>query len=413
MRVLFVSPSIPSPLHRVRSLHLLKVLSARHDVLLVTLAPAHDPVHATEHLSFLARPPRVVRLLFSSSLRSCLSATVRRRPLEVAYCASDAMRAAVQEALAEFQPDLLYVKRLRAAQFVPIPPPCPTILDATDAMAASYRRAAPFSPPHLRPVFRYEAWAYARAESAAAAVFRHWVVSSPADASHLRQVLPPTVALHVIPNVVDTDAFAPHLGAEEPTHLLFSGLMDKVVNVSAATFFAREILPKIRARIPGVTFTIAGPRPTPFVRRLARSVGVSVAGYVPDLRREIARAAVVVVPVRSGTGTRNKILQAWAMGKAVVSTPEGAEGLAARHGENLLLADSAERFAAATVLLLKDADLRARLGKTGREDTERCYSLSALASLLEPVLAAIQKDRAMIGAYGRQATDSERKNRGR
>lgn len=306
------------------------------------------------------------------------------------------MRAAVAEELAAFRPDLLYVKRLRAAQFVPVPPPCPAILDITDAMAASYRRAAPFSPLHLRPVFWHEAWAYARAERDAAATFRHWVIASAADAEILRASLSADVTIQVVPNVVDTDEFAPVAGAEEPARLLFSGLMDKVVNVSAAVFLVREILPRIRSRIPRVTLTIAGPRPTFPVRALARVPGVSVTGYVQDLVSLLARAAAVVVPLRSGTGTRNKILQAWAMEKAVVSTPEGAEGLLARHGENLLLAEGAERFAEATVLLLQDAELRHRLGRAGRATAERCYSLPALASALEPVLAAAKEDHAMI-----------------
>lgn len=391
MKILFVSPSVPSPLHRIRALHLLKAFSKSHTVRLVTLAPRSDSAQSVEHLSFLETPPRVIPHAFAASVRFCLSAPFLRRPLELAYCASDAMRAAVAEELKAFRPDLLYVKRLRSAQFVPAQTSCPAILDVTDAMAESYRRAAPFSPLRLRPVFWHEARTYARAERDAANIFRQWVVASASDAALLRKTLPPETALHIVPNVVDTETFFPRPGAEEAHHLLFSGLMDKVVNVSAAVFFVREILPRIRARIPTVTLTIAGPRATSTVRALAREPGVSVTGYVEDLRILIARAAAVIAPLRSGTGTRNKILQAWAMGKAVISTPEGAEGLRASHGENILIAASPARFADAVILTLKDMDLRARLGAGGRETVERQYSIAVLAAALESVLASLRE----------------------
>ncbi|TSC72660.1 MAG: group 1 glycosyl transferase [Parcubacteria group bacterium Gr01-1014_38] len=389
MKILFLSPSVPSPLHRTRALNLLSALAKKHEVRLVALDPSHDPGRTLGALSHLPVSARIVPHPFSASLRSCLLALARRQPLELAYCASRAMRAAVAEEIARFRPDLLYVKRLRSAQFVPAPVPTPSLLDVTDAMARSYRRAAPYSPKVLRPAFRREAWAYQHAERNAAQRFRHWVVASPSDQEMLRTTLPPDVRCHVIPNVVDTDAFFPRPEREEPSQLLFSGLLDKVPNISAVRFFVRNVLPRIRARIPDVTLIICGLRPTRAVRSLRTEPSVIIKGFVPDLRPEIARSAVVVVPLLAGSGTRNKILQAWAMGKAVVSTPVGAEGLQTQHGENLLLASSPDAFAAAVTLALKDPSLRARLGAAGRETVERHYSLRALDAAFEPLLIRV------------------------
>lgn len=397
MKILFISPSIPSPLHRVRALNLLKVLSTRHAVRLVTLAPTHDPVRSTEHLSFLADRPRIVVQPFARSLLSCLTAPVRGVPLEIAYCASPAMHRAVAEELAAFRPDLVYIKRLRSLAFLPETLPCPALLDVTDAMALSYARALRWSPPHLRTVFWHEARSYIHAERAAAARFRTWVVASPVDAAALRRTLPPTVRVQVVPNVVDTDVFTPTSEPPGTQRLLLSGLMDKVVNVSAARFFVREILPAIHERVPNVTLTIAGPRPTPAVSALANPPLVTVTGYVPDLRPYIAEAAAVVVPVRAGTGTRNKILQAWAMGRAIVSTPEGAEGLAARDGENLLLAETPQAFGHAVVGLLQNPTFRSTLGRGGRSTVERVYDLRALDRALAPVLASAAESHAIMG----------------
>lgn len=405
MRILFVTPSIPSSLHRVRALNLLTVLSAAHDVHLVTLAPAHDLVHATEHLSFLPFPPRVVPHPFHASLIACAGALLRGASLEIAYCASRAMTRAVADACRTFRPDLIFLKRLRSAQFLPERPPCPVILDATDAMAESYRRALPFSPPLLRPVFWYEAHAYARLERLLAQTSPLWVIASPADAARLTRSLRGAVRCVVVPNVVDTEIFSPLPDPPPPPRLVFSGLLDKVVNTSAALFFVRQVFPSIRRVIPQVELTIAGPRPTRDVRRLGAEPGVRVTGLVADLRPLLAEAHAVVVPVRAGTGTRNKILQAWASRRAVVSTPEGAEGLDTRHGENCLLASTPDAFAAAVIRVLTDRAFRQSLGAAGRATVDASYDLRALARGLDDVLALARHDHATIrGPWARVRT---------
>lgn len=396
MRILFVTPSIPSLLHRVRALNLLKALSGKHAVRLVSLAPAHDAVPDAGAINFLPEPPRLVPHPFTRSVIQCAGAPFRGAPLEIAYCASRAMAHAVREEIATFQPDVLYVKRLRSAQFVPRPLPCPALLDVTDAMAESYRRALTLAPLRLRPLFWHEARAYRSAERRAAAAFSHWVTASAEDAASLRASLPPATQLSVIPNVVDTATFAPPPERAETPRLLLSGLMDKVVNVSAATYFVRHVFPQVRAAIPDAKLTIAGPRPTRAARGLARTTGVTVTGYVPDLRPLIAAARVVVVPILAGTGTRNKILQAWAMARAVVSTPQGAEGLAARDGENCLLASTPAAFAASVVRCLRSPRLRQSLGAAGRRTVEERYDLQALARALENVLAVTGATRAIM-----------------
>src|SRR5207253_10840240 len=131
-------------------------------------------------------------------------------------------------------------------------------------------------------------------------------------------------------------------------------------------YFVEAIFPRIRRAVPDVSLTVVGRNPGPRVRRLATHPGVRVTGTVSDVRPYVARAAVCVVPLRVGGGTRLKIFESLAMGKAVVSTSVGAEGLPLVAGEHFLRADDPSDFAHAVVRLLRDRDLRRRLGLTGR-----------------------------------------------
>src|SRR5690606_17391780 len=117
-----------------------------------------------------------------------------------------------------------------------------------------------------------------------------------------------------------------------PKHLVFTGSMDWIPNEDAMKHFCADILPRIRLHEPDVTLSIVGRAPTPAVQRLAEIPGVDVTGTVPDVRTHIARAAVYIVPIRIGGGTRLKIFEAMSMGKAIVSTTVGAEGLPVSDG---------------------------------------------------------------------------------
>jgi len=193
----------------------------------------------------------------------------------------------------------------------------------------------------------------------------------------------------VVPTGVDTEYFSPAPSAPSGRTLVFTGSMDWLPNEDAMQFFCRDILPLIRAEEPQVTLSIVGRAPTPTVKRLADTHGVVVTGGVDDVRPFMQDAAVYIVPLRIGGGTRLKIFEAMSMDKAVVSTTVGAEGLPVVAGEHVVLADEPTAFARAVVGLLRDTDQRARLETAGRALVLERYDWSAVAGALEAALGAI------------------------
>jgi len=194
----------------------------------------------------------------------------------------------------------------------------------------------------------------------------------------LLQALGPTLPMFVVPNVVDVNEYAPD-GREDTRKVLFQGGMDWYPNRDAVEFFVAQIFSRIRSQVPDVKFVVAGRNPPEgFRQRLSQVSGVEFTGTVPDMRTEIASAAVCVVPLRIGSGTRLKILEAAAMAKPIVSTNLGAEGLEFLKGDEILLEDDPSAFAGAVVKLLKAPADRKHLGQAARKRAEKQYSLPAL-----------------------------------
>jgi glycosyltransferase involved in cell wall biosynthesis len=242
-----------------------------------------------------------------------------------------------------------------------------TVLMMHDVRALLYEREArTLTSPRQRLGRLREARRYRRFERDYCRAYDLVVTVSATDADYVRRHYAPARCV-TVPIPLDATYFSPARDVPEaPACILFTGHMAHPPNVAAATYFARAILPLVRPVVPGAEFWIVGRDPAPEVRALTASSGVIVTGTVDDIRPHLARATVVVVPLRFGSGMRQKILEAWAMEKAVVSTRLGAEGLDVRDGVNILLADDAETFAAAVVRLLQDRSARDQIRTAGR-----------------------------------------------
>jgi len=265
--------------------------------------------------------------------------------------------------------------------------PCPSILFTHNVEAEIWRRHAEnAAQPLSRMLYRQQWRRMLRFEGRTLARFDRLLAVSDADEQTFRRLYGhETLApIDVVATGVDTSFFTPTPDAfVRPKHLAFVGSMDWMPNEDGVLFFCREVLPRVRQSEPDVTLSIVGRAPTPAVKRLAQESGIEVTGTVDDVRAYLGQACATIVPLRVGGGTRLKIFEAMAAGKAVISTTIGAEGLPTESGRHLLIADDAEAFAAAVVRIVREPELRRRLEREARTLVTRHYDWSVAAGQLE------------------------------
>jgi glycosyltransferase involved in cell wall biosynthesis len=202
----------------------------------------------------------------------------------------------------------------------------------------------------------------------------------------------PKLSVEVVPNGVDTVEHQLLPDEANSPAVIFVGNMDYRPNVDAVTFFCRDILPRIRSSFPDLEMWIVGLNPRDEVKQL-EGRGVHVTGRVDDVQPYYQRSTVCVVPLRAGGGTRLKILESMALGRPVVSTTVGCEGLDITDGEHLFVADSPELFAEKTIRLLKEDRLRYGMSERARQLVERRYDWGAIANRLLDIYTSVAKDR--------------------
>jgi glycosyltransferase involved in cell wall biosynthesis len=374
---------------RLRSYHMLAELSRRHRLSIVTThAPGDDPATLRNRLpaaeSVLSVPhaaPKQGSAGFALALaRSWMSPL----PVDVLRWRAPGVGQAVVERLREQPPDLIVADFLLAVANMPRRLAVPVLLFQHNVEHRIWQRlCAVERRPWRRTLLSVEWRKLRRYEARACRAAATTVTVSDADAADLA-ALAPRARVTSIPTGVDTAYFRPDGVPEEPGTLVFTGSMDWYPNEDAVVHLLESILPKICAAIPGVTLRVVGRNPSTRLRAMAAATrGVTVTGTVADVRPYVASAAVYVVPLRVGGGTRLKILEACAMGKAVVSTSVGAEGLPLGDGQHFVAADTPAAFADAVTTLLRDAARRRALGAAARRLVETHHSWRQVAEDFE------------------------------
>jgi sugar transferase (PEP-CTERM/EpsH1 system associated) len=312
-----------------------------------------------------------------------------RLPYAVAKYRSRRFRAHIERLLRTRRFDLIVCDFLFPAVNLPASLPCPAVLFTHNVEADIWRRHTETRTNVIsRRLFKMQHERMLRFERECLRRFDGVIAVSDADRAAFAALYPGAIRqrVHVVPTGVDTTYFQPSAARPRAGSLVFTGSMDWLPNEDAMLYFCREVLPIIRAGHPDATLTIVGRAPTPAVERLGSLPGITVTGRVDDVRPFVQDAAVFVVPLRIGGGTRLKIFEAMAMGKAVVSTTVGAEGLPVTAGEHVAIADDPQEFAAATVRLLRDDQERMRLEAAARQLVASRYEWSAVAGALEEAL---------------------------
>lgn len=392
--ILYLVHRIPYPPNKgdkVRSFNILRQLSKRHRVFLGTFIDHPDDrayvvrlKEWCEEIFAVDLNPVVQRI---ASMRALLSGEALSLPYYRDKGLADWVRGAAQrerirQAVAFSGPMAQYFDSLQLDQ---------AIVDFCDVDSAKWSQYAVGRPWPLSWLYRREGARLLTFERKAAGAADRSLFVTEAEAALFQRAAPEVAQkVAVMQNGVDAHYFSPDTGFDSPYApggpiVLFTGAMDYWPNIDAVSWFAKSILPLVRARFGDVRFWIVGMNPSPAVLELAGE-GVTVTGTVPDVRPYLAHANVVVAPLRIARGIQNKVLEAMAMARPVVLSAAPAVGLAARDGRECLVADGEDAFADGVVQLLADADRGQAMGQAARECVLGNYSWQAHLSLLDELL---------------------------
>jgi glycosyltransferase involved in cell wall biosynthesis len=385
-RILVVAPEDPASLawgFAIRVHHLTTRLAARHDVTL--LAHRHQGGERSEptprRYAIHTVPPPAAR--GAGKRRAQLRSLAAASSYHCTSWRSAPLQSLLDSLCAAQQFDLVQLESSQMS-WLQVPPGPVLVLDEHNVEHQLLQRMARLEASPLRRAYGHLESGKARRDAVHA-----WrrvdgcVATSAADVAEITSLAPATPSF-VVPNGVDVDRFTPAPDAVEPDSLVFVGSLNYRPNADAVLVAARQVLPLVRRARPRATLTVVGAGAEAQLRDLAAD-GVRFAGAVGDVRPFLRRAAAVLVPLRAGGGTRLKLLEALAMGKAAVTTAIGCEGLEVRDGEHLLVADSAPDIADRVVQILGDQRLRSRLGAAGRALVETTYSWEHAAAALDEV----------------------------
>jgi sugar transferase (PEP-CTERM/EpsH1 system associated) len=401
-RLLFLAHRIPYPPHKgekIRAWHMLKHLARDWAVDLGCMVddPAdaqHLPVMrdccAEVHAAPVTRSGRIARTLFG---------TRPGQPLSLAWFHEPGLARWVREGLAARRYEAVVAYSSAMAAYVPLGAGGPLrILDMVDVDSEKWRAYAASERGPKRLVWAREARTLLAFERRAAAHFDRTLLVSAQEAQTFAQLAPEVASrLDWVENGVDVARFDPDYDWPDPfaagsPAIVFTGTMDYRPNVEAVSFFATKVMPRLASLSPAPHFHIVGANPSPAVRALAELPRVHVAGSVPDMGPYLAHAAVAVAPLRIARGIQNKVLEAMAMARPVVASPEAHEGVRAIAGRDLLVADGAEATAAAVTQVL--AGGRPGLGAAARAAVLAGHDWKATLARLDDIMESASRSKA-------------------
>ena len=374
---------------KLRSYHLLRSLRSLVDLRLVSyVRPGVSPGYAAA-LEAELPGSRVVEIEgMARGMGSALwQSAVHGVPLTVSRFTSSRVRALLRREIAQDPPDILLCDFLMPTASVPVDPSVTTILFQHNVESSLWRRKADSATGPKALLYRWEHHALARYETAMLRRFDAVLSVSHADQLQF-EAMAPGVRVEVVETGVDVAAFAPAAdNVRSSSDVVFVGSMDWQPNIQGVQWFVKEIWPGVLRAQPDAVFHVVGRRPPASIRRL-EGPSIRITGDVASVAPHLNRAAVSVVPLLAGGGTRLKIYEAMAAGAPVVSTTVGAEGLDVVAGKDLLLADTPADFAAAVVRLLANQD-EARTISASAMATVRLVDWSSVAGRLAGMLAAL------------------------
>jgi polysaccharide biosynthesis protein PslH len=408
--ILFLTQVLPYPLSggaKIRAYYVIRYLAQKQPVTLVSFVREDDTPEAVAHLRGICHAVHTVPIVRSRLRdgRALLESLATGLPAVIARDRMPAMEQLLARLLRETPFAAVHADQTAMAQYALFArkqqPDLRLVLDQHNALFQLVQRQA----DDERSAWRRRLWhaegrRLARYETELCRQFDHIFTVTEVDRQTLLELLPPAEAqdaadrFTAVPICVDPTTEPPLPLAVDSQEVIFLGTMFWPPNVEGVLWFAEEVLPRIVAQRPETHFVIAGKNPPPAIRQLAQPGSplcrhVTVTGFVADPRPLLSRSALFVVPLKAGGGMRVKIVDAWQWGLPIVSTTIGAEGVAIRPGENILIGDEPDGFALAVLRLLADPQLAQRLRQNGRQWVEERYNWRTVYRQFDAVYDAL------------------------
>jgi len=397
MKVLVLCPEVPYPLHggfAIRQFNLLKHLAEDHEIDLLCLAANDAQISGVEEMRKFCRRVECVDMGSTSSRPIALARRLfGRLPYFAAVHDTPAMVPVLEDMLAKCDYDVIQIEYSFLAHYSRVirrKTDAPMLLTVQDFLSFKYARDARHARGLVKRLYAArESRRWRKSESRLFPKFDGILTPSNVNQKMLSKSYP-DLRIDVIENGADTENLRPLTGDDGKTICFVGGLQYRP-NQDALHFFLGEVLPKIEERYPQVELTIVGKNPPNWLNEIGQNnARITVTGFVESVIPHLDKAAVMIVPLLTGGGTRLKILESFACGKAVVSTSVGAEGIECESGKHILLADEPEEMCDAICRLLESPWERKALGEQGRQLVERKYSWPVISRKLGTVWESLR-----------------------
>ncbi len=389
MKVLMLTPYLPYPLvsgGQIRTYNLLKHLSKNHDITLFALIKNENERQYIKELKPYCQKIELFKRTENPwALRNILLAGFSPYPFVVTRNLPLSMKSAVQEELKRTPYDLIHAETFYMMPNIP-PTNIPIILAEQTIEYLGYQDYTKKAKAWLRPLLSIDVGKIKYWERSFWKKADKLITMSEEDKNFIENELKQKLNISVVANGVDLDFFSKVQKRlpKNPT-VLFVGTFKWLPNIEAVEEIVKKIWPLIQAQLPSARLKIVGFSPTEKIKAYAADPTIEVLGGIEDIRDAFATAHVLLAPIRSGKGTRYKVLEAMITGTPVVATTLAVEGLELQNGQEVLIADTASDLATATVKLLKDAELQERLGRAGQQVVRHGYSWDIIAKDLDKV----------------------------
>lgn len=381
VNILFIAPYVPSRI-RVRPYHFIKELAKRHELHVLALG---EPGGAKSGSEELASEVSTFDVKAHSKLRGLAQSFIALPtpvPMCAAYCWSSAMQARIRNIIRDTQFDVVHIEHLRAAHFAKSCENLPVVFDSVDCLTGLFGQLYHSKKnPIAKLIMLEEHLKLKRYEPRVLASFQGVAITSQSERDELI-ALNKSLNIEVTPNGVDTDYFSPMSSTKNPHQIVFSGKMGYHPNAQAALWFADGVFPAVKRKHPQAEFVIVGSDPPAEILKLEDRPGITVTGYVDDIRSYLDSSGVAVVPMQVAVGVQNKALEAMAMNLPVVATPISTRPLGV-NCPGIIQAGSISDMIDEVSNLLDQPKLAGEIGEQGRQEVVRNFSWKSSVAKLE------------------------------